>query len=198
MNIFVVDHDPIVAAQNLCDKHVVKMIVESAQMLSTAHRVLDGTPYTDSSSKRKIKRWRHPDDITDQKLCKAVMVNHPCTVWTVQSTHNYSWLYVHGLALCAEYTFRYGKVHSMQTLYNDFLSKVPIALIKNFKNALTPYAQAMPDKYRNSEDAILAYRNYYINEKNKFAKWTRREVPMWYTQGISVLNTNSIGAATNV
>lgn len=190
MNIFVVDHDPAIAAQSLCDKHVVKMIVETAQMASTVHRVLDGKEYIETTANnRKIKRWKHPNSDYEQNLCKAVMVNHPCTKWAFECIHNYNWLVHHGFYLCKEYTHRYNKVHSMQPLYEKYLYEIPHGFFhKEDILERTEYAQAMPDKYKVQGDAITAYRQYYIHEKNRFAKWTNREVPLWYTEGLLELN----------
>lgn len=191
MNIFVLDHSPVVSAEMMCDKHVVKMIIESAQMLSTAHRYLDGNPIsgvglTSTGKTRKFTTWQHPSIFMNSALCKAVMVNHPCTKWTMESVHNYKWLYHHGYALCKEYTHRYGKTHKMESLYNEFLITVPFKLLASGKHALTPFAQAMPEKYKNP-DAIIAYRNYYLGEKKRFAKWTKRNVPDWYSEGLTAV-----------
>ena len=92
MNLFILDKDPIKAAQLQCDKHVVKMIVESAQMLSTAHRMLDGieTRRRSKSGKTMSKYWELPDD-RESVLYKAVHMGHPCTVWTMQNDNNYQW-----------------------------------------------------------------------------------------------------------
>ena len=104
MNIFVVDEHPVRAANQMIDKHVVKMILESGQMLSTAHRVLDGDEYYDKTKNgRRIKRWRLSDE-REERLWKASFVNHPCTRWVMESLSNYRWLSVHGLALAREYT----------------------------------------------------------------------------------------------
>ena len=82
MNIFVVDESPVVSAQQLCDKHVVKMILESAQMLSTAHRVLDGHPCIKRTPKgRKVQDWVLDDDREDM-IYRAHQPKHPCTIWT--------------------------------------------------------------------------------------------------------------------
>jgi hypothetical protein len=177
MNIFVLQPNPDAAARDMCDKHVVKMIVESAQMLSTAHRVLDGTPAIRLSKiGRKIKHWVHPDADMDQHLCLPTMVNHPCTRWAMQSSANYEWLYDHGIGLLKQYTTRYDKIHSMQSLYMAWLLHPP----KNIMTGdLTPFAQAMPDQYR-CENAVTAYRNYYIGEKKRFAKWAKTPVPSWF------------------
>ena len=94
MNIFYVDKDPIVSAKMLIDKHVVKMIVESAQMLSTAHRMIDGTQYQGKTkSNRNIKRWLHPNSNLEETLYKACHTGHPSTVWVMASAYNYNWLY---------------------------------------------------------------------------------------------------------
>ena len=94
MNIFHLDQDPVVAAESMCDKHVVKMIVEYAQLMSTAHRVLDGEEYYDKTKNgRRIKRWRLKPAAQERLLYKASHVNHPSNIWTRQSNKNYRWLY---------------------------------------------------------------------------------------------------------
>jgi len=190
MNIFVLDHDPVKSAAYMCDKHVVKMIVETSQLLSTAHRVLDGKSTTVLSAKgRKIQRWIHPISNMNDFLCQAVMINHPCSIWTRESLHNYNWLLRHGNALCDEYEKRYKKIHSMKKLYENTFQFRPSALFDNpSEKGLTPFAQAMPEKYKVKDDAVKAYKNYYINEKSRFAKWKYSEVPDWYTEGLLELN----------
>tara|TARA_Y100001937_G_scaffold105596_1_gene146579 strand:+ start:959 stop:1525 length:567 start_codon:yes stop_codon:yes gene_type:complete len=180
MNIFVLDKDPQVSAQMMCDKHVVKMIVESAQMLSTVHRYLDGDEFISiSKNGRRIKRWTHDtDDInSDIRLFKSVMLNHPCTIWTRQSLGNYCWLASHALHLCREYTHRYNREHKTEGLVNWFVDNYPQNL-HGFH--LTEFAQAMPEEYKVSKDAPLAYQKYYIGEKKRFAKWTNRSIPDWW------------------
>lgn len=175
MNIFHLDRDPIKAAQMMCDKHVVKMIVEYAQLLSTAHRVVDGEEYYDKTANgRRIKRWKHPT--LENNLYKASHVNHPSNVWVRQSRENYFWLYRHFLALCKEYTYRYGKYHMTDTKMSWTLMNIP----KNLPDReLTEFAQAMPEHCKR-KDPVEAYRTYYINEKRSFAKWTNRETPEWF------------------
>lgn len=177
MNIFVVDEHPVRAANQMIDKHVVKMILESGQMLSTAHRVLDGEEWTDySKNGRRIKRWRLSDERED-RLWKASFVNHPCTRWVMESLSNYRWLGIHAVALSREYTRRYGRTHASQPLMEYLLNKAPI----NLKDkGLTKFAQAMPDEYKN-ESATEAYRAYYKGEKSRIAKWTNADVPEWWT-----------------
>ena len=108
MNIFYLDRDPVVAAQMSCDKHVVKMILESAQMLCTAKRVLDGIEWTDyTKNGRKIRRWRLENTNEEAIIYKASWLKHPSTQWVMASSYNYMWLYRHMMALNNEYKLRY-------------------------------------------------------------------------------------------
>ena len=159
MNIFFLDKDPIIAAQLMCDKHVVKMILESAQMLSTAHRVLDGD-----------------DRANETGLYKMAHKNHPSTIWVRASSENYRWLWKHMDALMNEYTHRYGKHHATERLRN-ILFYPPLNIDR--KTPFTDPPQCMPDTCK-KEDIVLAYQNYYILEKSDFARWTKREIPAWF------------------
>ena len=126
MNVFYLDRDPVTAAKMHCDKHVVKMIIEYAQLMSTAHRVLDGEMYYGlTKNGRKIKRWKLNSNMEDI-LYKASHINHPSAIWARQSNNNYNWLYCLFTALCDEYTHRYGKVHE-RVLFDDLERKRDIA-----------------------------------------------------------------------
>ena len=140
MNLFVLDSDPVVAAQLQCDKHIVKMIVESAQMLSTAHRMLDGveTKRLSKSGKTMSKYWELNDD-REAVLYKAVHMHHPCTIWTMDTLANYKWHYDHFIALCDEYKHRYNKVHATDTLLRHYLYWPP-SKIKTGKLTKQPLA----------------------------------------------------------
>lgn len=182
MNIFVLDKDPVKAAQLQCDKHVVKMIVESAQMLSTAHRMIDGTMTIEKSTKtgRNIKRWVLNDD-RENVMYKAVHMNHPCTVWTRQSAANYQWHYTHFLALCDEYTHRYNKVHATDKLLRDTLVKLPYNI--SHQHGLTRFALAMNAQPQciHIEDPVRSYREFYQTKKERFSMaWTKRSTPEWF------------------
>ena len=164
MNIFDTDPVPVISAQTLCDKHVVKMILESAQMLSTAWREYS-TEYSD-----------------ENELYQAAYINHPCTIWTRLARENYRWLYKHFIALCEEYTHRYGKSHASARLkgplmWAPFKPRSVLATIEQ------PYGfvLAMPDEYK-SDDVFDSYRNYLINEKQHFAKWEKdpSRKPTWW------------------
>lgn len=174
MNIFVLDQDAVQAARMMCDKHVIKMILESCQLLSTAHHVLDGDEMIVNTGKRKYRTHL----CTKKNICKATMINHPCTIWTRESRANYIWLWRHAYALCNEYTARYGKTHAMESMLLHELHDPPVNIPKG---KLTAFAQAMPDQYRN-ENPVVAYRSYYINEKVRFAKWKNSQTPEWFIQ----------------
>jgi hypothetical protein len=160
MNIFYLDSDPVIAAQAMTDKHVVKMILESAQLLSTAHRVLDGEPVVQLSvNNRRLTRYTHPT--LDDVLYKSTHINHPSGVWARESKNNYIWLYKHFVALCDEYTARYSKVHASYQKLNTILSEPPRSISDS---PFTPIKLAMPTQYH-LPNAVEAYRLYYEAEK---------------------------------
>ena len=110
MNIFYVDKNPVTAAKMMCDKHIIKMILESAQMLCTAKRVLDGIEYTDfTKNGRKIRRWRLENSNEEAIIYKAGWLKHPSTQWVMKSAYNYIWLFNHFMALNQEYKLRWQK-----------------------------------------------------------------------------------------
>ena len=165
MNIFYLDKNPKIAAQMMCDKHVVKMILESAQMLCTAHRVLDGDKYAEKMG-----------------LYKLAHKNHPSTIWVRSSELNYRWLWEHYVALMNEYTYRYGKTHATSKLRNA-LDKTPDNMppIQLTDTPFTDPPQCMP-AYCKGDDTVKAYQTYYIVEKSGFAKWTNRVPPKFFME----------------
>jgi hypothetical protein len=175
MNRFVLDTDPRIAAEYHCDKHVVKMILEESQMLSTAHRMIDGIETIgQSKTGRKAKRWKL-DDLREDKIYQATHVNHPCTQWSMQTNNNYNWSVCLLGALLSEYQYRYGKTHKCSELFS--VLSIPPRGIKT--GYLTPFPQAMPDECKR-DNPVDGYRAYYIEHKKRFAKWTGREVPDWF------------------
>ena len=144
MNIFYLHECPDKAARLQYNKHVVKMILESAQMLCTAHHC-----YGDKYQVENVPY-------------KQAHLNHPSTVWTRRSKSTYMWLYNHMMALGDEYTKRYGKTHLSITKCKDFLA-IPPKHIQGDDWCQPP--QAMPDKYKD-KCSIQAYWNYYIGEKH--------------------------------
>lgn len=154
MNIFYLDRDPVKAAQYSVDKHVVKMILETAQLLSTAHHVLDG-------------------DKAPEGIYKVTHINHPSAKWVRESNNNYNWLYCHFLALLSEYTYRYGKQHKSGQL-SEALKNPPFNIPTGY---FTDPPPAMDEQYVISKDSVINYRNYYKNGKTHLHKYTRREMP---------------------
>jgi hypothetical protein len=156
MNIFFLDWDTKKCAEYHCDKHVVKMILETAQLLCTVHHVSDTQieiPY------------------------RIVHKNHPCSIWSRTSLSNYLYLSELGLELGNEYTFRYGKKHkSSEIIEWSILNKPNIPDI-----GFTSPPLAMPEQYKET-DPIQSYRNYYMGEKLKFANWKNRDIPHWLSK----------------
>ena len=142
MNIFRVDNDPILSAQMLCDKHIVKMPLETAQMLcSVFHRYKFG----------------------HLVMYKEAYKNHPCTRWAGDSKENYRWLVKHGMELCREYTKRYSKIHKCQKVIK-WIGATPSFILDDDE---TPQPQCMPDEYKVDNHSSKAYWNYYINDKKR-------------------------------
>jgi hypothetical protein len=179
MNIFAIDWDPATAAKNLCDKHIPKMIVESAQLLSTAHRLLDGMEYEGrTATGRKARRWLLADSTQDSEIYEATFINHPCTVWTRSCNSNYLWLAVHANVMCEEFELRFGHPHKTKPLIEFFCQHEP----KNILNKpIEPFALAMPDEYKTPDNPIRSYRKYYAHAKSRFAKWRLpARMPDWF------------------
>ncbi|MDY6904341.1 MAG: pyrimidine dimer DNA glycosylase/endonuclease V [Thermodesulfobacteriota bacterium] len=153
MNIFVLDKNIRTCARYHADQHVIKMILESAQMLCTVVNRNGGqSPY------------------------KSTHMNHPCTLWAGASLANWRWLHRLALALNDEYHYRFNAAadhRSAVVVRNLSLPDIPDI-------GLTPFAQAMPEHYRVPGDAVSAYRRFYIGEKSRFVRWTRRRQPRWF------------------
>lgn len=177
MNIFYIDSDPKVCAEMHNDKHTVKMIIEYSQLMSTAHRLLDGVPYIDKTSNgRSIKRWRLEGE-NETVMMKASHINHPSAVWARATKENYVWLYRLWYYLCKEYTYRYGKIHAVETRMMNALYLPPNNIKACKFYAPTP---AMPDDVKVPGDSIASYRNYYNKNKTHLASWKNRPIPHWY------------------
>tara|TARA_B100000575_G_scaffold164963_1_gene131838 strand:+ start:394 stop:966 length:573 start_codon:yes stop_codon:yes gene_type:complete len=186
MNLFILNVDPIVAAQEQCDKHVVKMIVESAQMLSTVHRMLDGTETRKRSvSGKTMTKYYELSDDREDILYKACHFNHPSTIWSRENCCNYTWHFKHFAALCDEYTYRYGKIHSTDARLRKILSKLPHNIPR--ENGRTPFKLAMgsnPEcivKDLTGTNAVESYRRFYKTKEKRFKmNWTKRQIPEWF------------------
>ena len=186
MNIFVLDENPITAAEMMCDKHIPKMVVESAQMLASA-----------------VRRWGATDDVMPLtkagKPYRGGYANHPCTVWAGDTFGNFAWLHDHAVALLVEYTHRFGKVHACADPISQ-LWHVGVVVSPSHRRTTTPFALAMPDEYRpeygiltpeqidaddfnvyhaSGNEAVQAYRRYYHSKQ--FAKWEKgTPAPDWW------------------
>jgi len=175
VNIFYIDRDPVQAAQWMVDKHVVKMILESAQLLSTAHRILDGRMVADKSKTgRNVKRFVL-DDERDSVLYAATHVNHPSAVWSRESVKNYLWLVEHFFALNSEYHYRYKKMHKCYDM--GYVLQSPPKNLTNYD--MTTMPSAMAPEYVISDDPLINYRNYYKIGKARMHSWKNRQPPEW-------------------
>lgn len=152
VNIFVLSEDPIEAARMMCDKHVIKMILESGQMLCAAH----------------------PEGIAPWKRSHY---SHPCTVWTRTSRSNYEWLAAHALTLCEEYTKRYGRRHGAEDVILWCAENIPNNIPEG---CLTPFVVAIKDRKYHRSTTVESYRAYYLGDKVRFARWKHCPPPDWW------------------
>jgi hypothetical protein len=182
VNIFYLDKNPQKCAEMHVDKHCVKMILEYAQLLSTAHRVLDGV-LTDGLSQSGRKRKLYVlNDSRNEILYSATHVNHPSAIWCRQSDSNYMWLAELLEECCKEYSYRYGKIHKvessglMQSLKNIFPKNIP-------NKPFTEPTPAMPDECKVPGNSLMSYHNYYNMNKQHLWSWkgkiNSRPVPKW-------------------
>lgn len=155
MNIFVLSESPGEAAEYHCDKHVVKMVLETAQLLSGAERI------------------RLNDFSKESPLYKLTHVNHPCSVWVRKSDANFNWLLTLFISLLAEYSRRYKKRHACSFLLEHINYRTNVGYV-------TPFALAMPAQYQIVGNPVESYRRYYIGEKQAIAKWNHSPKPYWW------------------
>lgn len=190
MNIFYLDHNVAKCAEYHVDKHCIKMILEYCQLLSTAHRMIDGTEtVAKSKTGRNVKRWILPDE-RETVLYSATHINHPSAVWARQNKDNYCWLHSLLCELCKEYTYRYGKTHKCQEIgLVDKLAIVPYNLSDAKFTQPTP---AMPDDCKVPGDSLQSYRNYYVMSKSHLWSWkgkiNSRTQPQWFIEMVEPLS----------
>lgn len=176
MNIFYLDKDTKQCAEMHVDKHCVKMILEYAQLLSTAHRVLDGTQSTRKSKTGRLQKFWKLEDTRDDILYSATHINHPSAVWARQSVENYQWLYNMFRDLCCEYKFRYERDHKTTALMGA-LQFPPDNIPKD--KPFTEPTPAMPEHYKVVGDSVASYHNYYLGDKAGMFTWKKRQPPKW-------------------
>lgn len=211
VNIFMLDHDPVAAARAHCDKHVVKMIVETAQLLSTAwhqhhnpmhfgideevpfDRLMEWVVPPALFRTPVLTDWRKDGPVSTgdkpfylllgQRVYNNAHANHPSAVWAREYGGNYRWLWQLGMALLDEYTYRYGKVHKTSSVLWT-LEAVPPALMGSL-DTWTEVPPAMPEDCKvvidGYYDSVLSYRNYYATRKQALLTWKYREPPHWLT-----------------
>lgn len=155
MNIFFLDSDPVLCARYHNNSHIVKMVIETAQLLATTQR-LNNVP----------------------ARMKSTHINHPCRIWTGISTHNYLWLCQLGIELAKEYTFRYGKIHKCEQDILEAKHFVPNLNMIGFTNPPLCFGENNNDCIANSP--VESYRNYYRKAKRHLAKWKKRNPPEWW------------------
>ncbi len=168
MNIFFLHMNQQKNAEMYVDSHVIKIILEIAQMMSTAHHVCNET----TIKKKYIPKY------------KITHKNHPVTIWIRTSLSNYLWTYKMGKELCKEYTFRYGKVHKCERIIDELGDNLPD--IDDI--GITKLPQALPDVYKDENDAIYAYQQYYFFEKRALHKWKKRDVPKFIKEFLDLFN----------
>ena len=157
MNIFILDNDIQKCVEYHCDKHVVKMILEYCQLLSTAC---------------------HVHGIAVDGIYKKTHANHPCAKWLIESKRNFEYLLKLTIALLDEYTYRYGKIHAsarLIPLFKSIIDKVPNDI------PLTPFAIVVKDQL-GSNDAVLEYRHLYRTAKRDICTWKNRDIPYWFNE----------------
>lgn len=167
MNIFYLDKDPAVAARYHNDKHTVKMILESAQLLSTAHRLLDGS------------NGVLPDD-RETVLYRATHKNHPAAIWVRSELDHYRWVHDLLYYLIGEFRYRYGKPHATERL-QPFLLDAPQNIPIDGAFIMQDPPQCMPDDCK-GDDTVQAYRRYYAKYKYHLGSWKKRDVPEWWNE----------------
>jgi hypothetical protein len=179
MNIFYLSEDPVQCAKWHCDKHVLKMIIEYAQLLSTAHRMLDGeeVKVLSNSGKQMVTQFRLPDNDRRQDiLYKCAHINHPSNIWVRSSEDHYIYTMELWNNLNREYTERYNKVHMTFKKLCQYLNQLPNNIDKNVGFQEPP--QCMPDDCKEIS-AVKAYRKFYKAHKKEFATW-KNTTPTWF------------------
>jgi len=192
MNTFVLSLDPDEAARFHCNKHVVKMILESAQMLCAAHwiHLLKSHDKTINDFKRirDAQQWAYEYTAKElQPPWKMSHLRHPCTIWTSENISNYKWQLSLCQALLTEYSIRYKRNHKTEHEAKWLAKNIPVGISNNY---LSDFPVCMKDEYKVTDErgivsVVESYRNYYIKDKVRFAKWEpRASMPEWFKKGI--------------
>ena len=190
MNIFILSRDPQESARFHCNKHVVKMILESAQMLCTAHWIhlleSKGKKISDFKRVKDAQQWAFENTPKEnQPPWKMSHIRHPCTIWTNKNISNYVWHLKLCESLLSEYKTRYKKNHKSEDVANWLRKNFPI----NMKSSpLSDFPVCMKEEYKvyqsvDTIDPVGSYRNYYLKDKVRFAKWEPlAKTPDWFKE----------------
>ena len=169
MNVFVCDNDPTRAALQLCDKHVVKMIVESVQILSSVD-----------------DKWNLSEHMPGVDLCRPGWKNHPAVLCARNNSAYALWIAEHGYALSMEYACRYGKIHAMDNLAYYFrkAARLQFGTVAFDADITNTFPRCMPEKYALKATTVDAYRSYLDFKYNELwapgkARWTNASQPSW-------------------
>jgi hypothetical protein len=164
MNLFILDHNPVVAAQYNCDGHIRKIILEAVEMMGYAYPRNRFEPWL----------WVHT---------KGRHINHPMSKWVRRSKQNFDWTLQHAYALCDEYVYRFDKLHQHKCRsYLDWIANnLPLSELQDFGQTDWPRCfGTYKDLIEVSEDAVYDYRRYYMMGKRHLAVWTKRGEPFWW------------------
>ena len=181
MNIFILDRDPSLAASYHCDKHVCKMILEAGQMLCTAHWIMWlkklGKNRSDFKLVRDMQVYLY-ENVPKEKQppWKLTHMNHPCSIWTRESIENYKWNLELMKNLLIEFSDRYEKKHKSWAVHTWLKKNLP----PNLLEGKTPFPICMKEEYKVSSDPVECYREYYLKDKIRFAKWKKGNIPQWW------------------
>lgn len=190
VNIFYLDHDPAAAAQSHVDRHVVKMILETAQLLSTAWHAVAPDQVVSDLFFADLPGQAPPGECPAYpqlrlkgggRIYRKTHERHPCAVWARAHTGNYNWLHRLGLELCREYTFRYKRAHACEAVLAT-LQKAPPGMPKERLHDEPPLAMPQELKVVDADgcwDAVPSYRRYYVEAKHPLFRWTKRAAPSW-------------------
>ena len=186
MNIFYLDHDPRKAAEYHCDKHVSKMIVEYGQLMSTAHRMIDGEhTHRLSKSGSKLQHWIMESSMLDAELYLPTHFNHPSAKWVRECADNYAWLYNCFKQLARVFEYRYGKAHATYTKLRHHLSSPPAAISRSAKTPIGRAFNANALPHCNVENDVEAYRRFYVTKRGRMPMiWNKdpNNKPQWFNE----------------
>ena len=186
MNRFIIEDNPVGCAQSLCDSHVIKMVLEEGQMLSTVHRLVDGAEYTGKTKTgRNKKAWKIVYGVAQSQredtLYKACHYNHPCTIWSRETRGNYEWSFKLFEAIAREYTHRYEKTHKTYQALAKYLYWPPANIDPSAEVTPFPLAMGAAPECINTDDPIQSYRDFYHTKQQRFKMvWSHRDPPSWW------------------